>query len=78
MNLITTIYFIFYNSSIHVIIIIDDYLFALNDFATLEEAEKVINEFTILYNSKLKLEKFDYSLYNMALNVYHTLSIKSA
>ncbi len=64
--------------SINLIIIIDEYLFALNDFSTIEEAEKVINEFTILYNSELKLEKFNYSLYNMALNVYHTLIIKSA
>ena len=57
---------------------IEEQLFKLHDFATLEEAEKAIGDFIELYNKEWMFERLGYISPNDALKKYYTLSKKSA
>ncbi len=57
---------------------IEEQLFKLHDFATLEEAEKAIGEFIELYNTEWMLERLGYISPKDALKNYYKLSKKSA
>jgi len=57
---------------------IEEQLFKLHDFATLEEAEKAIGDFIELYNKEWMLERLGYISPNDALENYYKLSKKSA
>lgn len=57
---------------------IEEQLFKLHDFATLEEAEKAIGKCIELYNNEWMLKRLGYILPNNALKNYCKLSKKSA
>lgn len=57
---------------------IEEQLFKLHDFATLEDAEKAIGEFIELYNNEWMLERLGYVSPNDALENYYILSKISA
>jgi len=57
---------------------IEEQVFKMHDFETLEEAEQTIREFIILYNNEWQLERLNYQSPLEALNEYQKLSLKNA
>lgn len=57
---------------------IDDQVFKINDFETIEDAEEAIRKFIILYNAEWQLERLQYKSPNEALDDYKKLSLKNA
>jgi transposase InsO family protein len=57
---------------------IEEQLFSMNDFETLEEAEQAIREFITLYNNEWQLERLNYKSPVEAFNEYKKLSLKCA
>ena len=57
---------------------IEEQLFSLHDFETLEEADKAIGKFVERYNREWMLERQGYLSPEEALNVFYTVKQKSA
>lgn len=57
---------------------IEEQVFRMHDFETIEEAEKVISEFIDRYNREWMLERLGYLSPNIALNDYNSVAQKSA
>jgi len=57
---------------------IDEQLFMLNDFKTIDEAEKAIHDFIDLYNEEWMLERVDHISPNEQMKLYYELNQKSA
>jgi len=57
---------------------IDEQLFKMNDFETIEEAEKAIQSFITLYNDQWQLERLNYKSPNEAMEEYKILCLKNA
>ena len=57
---------------------IEEQLFKMNDFETIEEAEKAIQMFVTMYNNEWQLERLDYKSPIEVMKEYKILSLKNA
>lgn len=57
---------------------IEEQVFRMHDFETIEEAEKVISDFIVRYNREWMLERLSYLSPNEALSGYNSAGQKSA
>lgn len=57
---------------------IDEQVFKMNDFETIDEAEEKIRKFIVLYNAEWQIERLKYKSPNEALVDYKKISLKNA
>lgn len=57
---------------------IDDQVFKMNDFETIEDAEEAIRRFVVLYNNEWQLERLNYKSPIEVMQEHRKLSLKNA